>query len=331
MYGKIYEHFLFKQHSCGLFAFSVSCYLAYGAMSIPAIAIPQPPAPIEAQVSVAGSKTLSLGEPLSLLYRITNTSNRQGVGIGLGSHKTSWCQFRLTDASGNQVQATSDQQSSDQRGLHSTGIFFLRPDAYEEDHLVVTQALKIAHPGRYTLVVQVNIPYTTEEATEENFLTSNLEGDIKSSDTVLKRRFVFPITVTEMNVSHLEAQANDLKRMVLTEKNDKKKQALLNALFSIPEAQASASWRDLINGVGNGDTTLLADRFARLHSSTGAELLVQLLDKPGLSSSDASFIQGKIFENYETGPIAVKERIKALAVSRGSVMPEGVIVPQATD
>ena len=274
---------------------------------------------------------MMLGEPIILRYKITNVSDGQGVGIGLGTYKTRWCRLRLTDAEGNSAQVIPDSRPLSPRGLHSTGTFFLRPDGSEEDSLVVSRFFQILHPGKYTLAVHVQVPYVATTVTDEAYLTSDLESDIKANNKVLTDDFVFPITITATTPSLLKAKANALRQAATTEKDGLKYKALLDALFSMPEAQAGPSWKTLANNAVKANAELIADQLARLHSVTTVNLLIGMLNNPNLPPDQTSFIRAKIDESYNMGSASVKRHIKSVAASRGGMMPEKPIAPQVID
>ncbi len=309
--------------------------LSAGGTSMNANAGPQTSAPLEARVSVNGNSTIVLGEPISLYYSITNISDDQGVGkgvgIGLGTNETQWYQLSLTDEAGRSAQIIPDERSLSPRGLHSTGTYFLSPNGHKEDHIAVTKFFQIMHPGKYNLVVQVHIPYAAGSVTKEASLTSDLESDIKSSNTTLVDRFVFPIMVTKADPARLEARANALREAATAERYGQKYRALLDALFSMPEAQAASSWKSLANNADRMDAELIADQLARIHSITTADLLVQMLDSTKLSADETSYIKTKINQNYNSGDVGLKAHIKSLAANRGIEMSDEVAIPQPSD
>ena len=145
MFTQILRIFQFKRPRRAALLCGTTVFLLVGNMSISAKASPQRPVSVEAQISLGGASSMMLGEPIILRYKITNVSDGQGVGIGLGTYKTRWCRLRLTDAEGNSAQVIPDSRPLSPRGLHSTGTFFLRPDGSEEDSLVVSRFFQILH------------------------------------------------------------------------------------------------------------------------------------------------------------------------------------------
>lgn len=310
---------------------STAAYLLANIANIPAKANPQMPAPIQAQISLDGSPRIMLGEPIVLHYKIANVSDNQGVGIGLGTYKTQWCQLSLSSADGRSAQVIPDERPLNPPGLHSTGTYFLQPDGSEEDRLVVTRFFRILYPGRYTLAVHIRVPYVAEAVTEESALTSNLRSDIKANNKVLDDDFVFSLTVVKADPSVLKAKANSLMQSVTTEKDVQREKALLDALFSMPETQAASSWKSLANNADRMDAELIADQLARIHSITTADLLVQMLDSTKLSADETSYIKTKINQNYNSGDVGLKAHIKSLAANRGIEMSDEVAIPQPSD
>ncbi len=300
------------------------CCLALGAMSIQTgNATPSVP-PIQAVVTVEGNTNLSVGQPLSLLYTITNVSSDQNIGIGLGTDKAQWCQLSLTDANGQTDQTIPNDGSLEPRGLHFTGTYLLQPDASEQDHLVVTRYLQITHPGKYTLTVQVRLPYTLEEPSS----SVSLADRVKSSNTFLTKRFVFPLTVVAANTTDLVAKAAALSRMARAEKNGSKLKFLLDQLFSMPPKQAAPAWKELALGASPGDTDLIVRKLADLRSSEAADILFQMIGNPAASSN---FVSDKLAEVYNSGTPALRAHIQTLAGKHGIQLPEQISLPQVVD
>lgn len=300
------------------------CCLVIGTVSVyPGIAA-SPMPPIQAQVTVEGGGNFSVGEPLSLLYKLTNVSGDQNVGVGLGADKAQWCQLSLTDASGRITQTILDDSSPEPRGLHFTGAYLLQPDASEQDYIVVTRYLRISQPGKYTLTVQVHLPYTLEEPSA----SASLVDRIKSSSKVLTTRFVFPLNVTAANTTNLAAEAANLSRRAKAEKDDSTRKFLLDELFSMPAAQAAPVWQELVLGASPMDRDLLVGKLAGLRSSEAANILLQMIDNPATNSR---FISDRLAEIYNHGTPAVRAHIKSIAEHRGLQVPERIVLPQIMD
>jgi len=300
-------------------------------LGICANAAPQTFVPVKTQVSVDGSSTILLGEPLSLYYRLTNVSTDQGVGVGLGTNKTQWYDLNLTDASGKPAQIVSDERPLNPRGLHSTGTYFLPPNGYQEDHIVVTRFFRFLHSGKYILTVKSHVAYVTEVAMEEASLDSSLEQDIRSSGKTSTNEFIFPITVSEADPIRLGTRSRVLREAATAEKHGRKYRALLDALFSMPETQAAQEWEILASGAGRVDSEVIADELATVHSSKATTLLVQMLDNPNLTADEKFYIKTKINETYNSGDSQLRAHIKSIAASRGVKMPEHVAMPQVVD
>lgn len=302
-----------------------------GTLSICVNAAPQASCPVKIQVSVDGSSTMLLGEPLSLHYRMTNVSADQGVGVGLGTNGTQWYSLSLTDASGKSAQIVPDDRPLNPRGLHSTGTYFLPPNGYQEDHIVVTRFFRFLHSGKYTLTVKSHVAYATEVATEETSLDSSLGQDIRSSGKTSTGEFVFPVTVSESDPVRLETRSTALREAATAEKHGQKYRALLDALFSMPETQAARDWEILASGAGRMDSEVIADELSQVHSARATTLLVQMLDNPNITADEKSYIKTKINETYNSGDSQLRANIKSIAASRGIKMPEHVAMPQVVD
>jgi hypothetical protein len=282
--------------------------------------------PLSLTVSLKGSSNVSLGEPITLHYTISNISD-QKVGVRWGEEE--WYSLTLTDEAGKTNVFAASKPKSLQAGFRVMPDPFIAPGHLIKNFLTVTQRLAISHPGNYTLTVHVLLPYTLVETSEENPV--KVEKQITSENNVFNQDYTFRLSVAPADDLVLRTRANSLVQAMFTDHFGPAFQADMEALFSMPETQAAPSWKSLVNDASRANAELIASQLARLHSITTADLLVQMLDNPKLSSDEASFIRTKIDESYNAGDVTVKGHIKALAASRGGTMPEKVAIPQPSD
>lgn len=281
---------------------------------------------LDVRMSLLTSPEIVLGEPITLHYVISNISD-QKIGVQWGAGE--WYSLALTDESGKTSTFAVPKPRSQQAGFRVIPDPFITGGHPVKGFLTVTQRLAVSHPGNYILTVHVRLPYTLVEAGEEN--PANIDNQIKSESNTFSQDFTFRLSVAPTNDPILRARANSLVQAMSIDHFGPAFQANMDALFSMPEAQAASSWKLLVNNDSRVNAELIAVQLTKIHSVTTVNLLVQMLDNPKLTPDETSFIRTKIDESYNAGDAAVKGHIKAIAASRGGTMPEKVAIPQPSD
>jgi len=138
---------------------------------------------------------------------------------------------------------------------------------------------------------------------------------------------MFPILVTPADPNRLQATAEALRAASADRMNGQLALAYMDGLFSMPEAQAAASWRSLALKPSI-DTSVVANELAELRSATGVDILNEMMDVPGLHCTP---ISNRINKLYNAGTPALREHIKAIARKRGAEIPEATGTPIALD
>jgi hypothetical protein len=193
--------------------------------------------PPRVDMSLASGQTISLGEPIVLDYTITNRSTGE-TGVYLGHEQRSWLTIYLLDDAGRQVGSVTDTVSPRPEGLRFPGARVQRGRSYR-GRLVVGQWLAVPRAGRYTLRVQVRLPYAIAQ-TGPAFVGERL----KYSSTVVTTGYDFPFTVTPSDPDRLRSLAGSLRQAAI--QPGANNVAAINSLFSLPEAYALPSWQALI-------------------------------------------------------------------------------------
>lgn len=279
---------------------------------------------LDAKVSVVTKTTFVQGEPIILRYLTANVSD-QRLGVSWG--QTAGYTVSLTDQAGatNVVQ----QQITPARGLHLVPDPFMPVGSKRESYFTVPQRLISLYPGRYTLTVQVRLPYTTADENEENPL--KIEQKVQASGTVFSRVFRFPLLITASNDSVLRATAASLLKTIVATPYGPECQADMEALFSMPESQAAASWKELVARSGSINEALIADKLGDVGSVKAADLLLKMLDKPSLSSDNSMFISEKLAQIYNSGSVSLRSHLQNTMMERGLEMPSKIAVSEVTD
>ncbi len=279
---------------------------------------------LDAQVSLATKTTFVQGEPIILRYSTVNVSD-QKIGVDWG--QTAGCTLSLTDQAG--ITTVVQQQGVPAKGFHLVADPFVPVGGKRETYFTVPQRVIGLHPGRYTLSVRVQLPYTVAESNEENPLV--IEKKIKASGNVFSRTFRFPLTVTAPNDSLLRATAASLVKTILTPPSGPEAQADMEALFSMPEAQAEPSWRELVAHSNPMNAALIADKLGNVDSVKAANLLLEMRDNPSLSPESSAFVSEKLAQMYNSGSVALRSHLKNTMAQRGISLPDKIAVSQPTD
>lgn len=277
-----------------------------------------------AKVSLRTKSTFVQGEPIVLRYSVLNTSDQK---LGLDWEGAQGYSLALTD----QARATTaiEQKKTSTAGFHLLLDPFMRGGGKYEAFVVVPQRSLNLRPGRYTLTVHVRLPYTIAESSEENPFV--IEKQIQASGNVFSRVFSFPLTVTAPNDGVLRARAASLLKSISARQYGPEYIADIDALFSMPEAQAASSWQELATHFNAINAGLIADRLGGVGSAKASDLLLKMLDNPALSSDNSMLVSIKLAEIYNSGGSGVRSHLKNTMMQRGVNLPNEVPVSQATD
>lgn len=269
--------------------------------------------PLALSVGLEGSSTVSLGEPVLLKYVVKNDNLQKASVFTADIKHNPLITERFTDAAGKTLMPSVNPIPPRYRanrmeswdGLEISG-----------NHAVTWETVANAYvsfprPGRYTLRVHVENPYVI--------------GDIdQGTHAVLSGDYVFALTVVQANPALLHATTERLRQRVLTTTDVKAKATVVQALFSIPEAAASASWRTLIEDPRLDFSSLvqIAAALARIHTVKAADLLAEMVWDPAQPREAllGFFPHQDLYEVYDTGDAALRKHIEELHRQHGATM-----------
>jgi hypothetical protein len=291
--------------------FSIAAIIAVGAAK-PVLANASP-SPFSIEASLVTPAQISLGEPILVHYDVVNMSG-QTAAVRMGLYGTDWYTLSLRDANGLDVQSIPDRRPKQPMGAFSTQDAFLHNGDDSSGYISVSKYEIIQHPGRYTLTIHINIPYTLTGDSEPGFpgATASVSGLAVSQDITLT------ILVTPPDAARLHATAEAIEKSVSNPIIDSRlARAEMDGLFSMPETQVSDIWKELTLKPGfNSDWA--ASELEDLHTKTGVDILIQMLDAPRQLVADPS---NRLNELYNTADPALKEYIKQVAAKHGIIMP----------
>lgn len=295
---------------------------ALALVALPAFADSGTAEPFSVQASLLTPSKITMGEPILVRYTITNVSTHKAV-THLGIYGTDWYTLTMRDAHGVAIPVIPDPRPAHPQGAYSSKSGFFREGVSDTDYIPITRRLSIQQPGQYTLIIHVCLPYVTDDTVNE----ATPEALATASSRAQTQDITFPILVTPANPIRLRATAEALRIASLDKLNGQLALANMDALFSMPEAQAAASWRSLAFTSGTSIDSVVRE-LAELRSMTGTDILAELLDNPALAHASISVSLNRL---YNAGTPALREHIKAIARQRGFDMPEVAGTPIALD
>lgn len=291
----------------------ITALSALALVVLPANADDSTAGPFSMQASLVTPAQITQGEPILIRYKLTNASS-QRVVTHLGIYGTDWYTLTMRDAHGVSVPLIPDPRPAHPQGAYSSKSGFFRVGVSDTDYIPITKRLAIQHPGQYTLIIHVSLPYMTDDTVDE----ATPEALATASGFTQTQDITFPILVTPADPIRLRATAEALRRASIDGLNGQLSLACMDALFSMPEAQAAASWRSLALKPSMF-TSAVASELAELRSATGVDILNEMGDVPGLHCTP---ISDRINKLYNAGTPALREHIKAIAKQRGFEMPK---------
>jgi len=277
----------------------------------------------DVQASLVTPAQISLGEPVLIRYNIQNISG-QAAALHMGMDRTDWYTIVLRDSEGHVVSVIPDNHAPHPMEAFWTMNTFSPDEKGTNEYIPVSTFLAIQKPGKYTLTVRANLKYALINDTAVGLSNTPLESScLKQTQDI-----TLPILVTAPDSNRLHAIAEALRKAVSdTGTNGKLLRADMDMLFFMPEAQVSAVWKDLATKPSmNSD--LVASELEALHSKTGVDILVNMLDVPKLKCMPVS---ARINRIYNAADPVLREHIKAVARERGFEMPEHVGGPIILD
>ena len=306
---------LCSQKLCNL---AVALLFFLGLAAAPTFANDTDAGPFSVQASLVTPRQISLGEPILIRYKVVNASSEKAL-THLGVSGTDWYTLTMQDNHGVKVPLILDARPQRMQGSYSSKSGFFYAGTSDTDYILVNKRLSIRQPGQYILTLHVSLPYVAGAA-----LTAGTSEALAMHFSLIQTQDItFPILVTPTDPKRLQDTAEMLLKAAQNPLDGQLGRAETDALFCMPEAQAAARWKVLALKPSMSND-LVASELESLHSQTSIDLLVQMLDTPGLNCVALSYRIGRL---YNAGTPAIREHIKTLARQRGFEMPDVAAVP----
>lgn len=269
--------------------------------------------PVNLTVSLAGSSTVSLGEPILLKYVVKNNGGQQASVYTADAEQNPLITERFTDTAGKTLVPLVNPILP-HRSPNTLFIFDgpnlegMNAGTSRSWETVANAYVTFPHPGRYVLRVHVQNPVVFGD-------------DDQAPRHLLSGDYVFPLTVVQANPSALRATAERLRQSVLSTTDLNARATLIKALFSMPEDTASASWQTLVEEPRLDGYALsqIGKALARIHTARAADILMEMTWEPAQTPlARAEAMSGQhLDEMYDTGDAELKKHIEELRAKHG--------------
>ena len=215
-----------KQFIKYLSALSLACCLT----SIPALAKVIDSSLITTEITSPPEVTIMQGEPITLTYRLTNSSN-SNIRIPK-SEKATWCTLKILR--GSNLLSSWLPQEQTRGSFVATQADELKPRESYKSEFSTNSELTQLPPGSYRLILEV-LPNPT--------------GDTypTSQNPIFKQQsYEMSLTIKPLDANIMKSRANQLYGQILRQQDERKIARLMTELAKLPGTQVSGTWRTML-------------------------------------------------------------------------------------
>ena len=287
---------------------------------------------LQPSMTLMTSQSITQGEPIILKYSVTNTSDAMRY-IGMKEDCSNWLSLKLTNAAGHTIighPVSNPNRMDPDRSFALNANAFSTPGSINEHstlpgYVVANQWFPTLAPGKYTLAAHVHLFYRVVSTSLPE------EGEVAEQDST------FPLVVTTADSVRLQSAAQDLEKTVLKVGPGEpimKRNMLIQALFSMPSAQATPSWQDLIADPASTSWMLLeaVDNLTCLRSAAATDVLMGMLLHP--TPAQDKYVRSAVIAamggTYRDANPDLRQHIKMLYDSNGIPLGNIIAVPSST-
>ena len=288
---------------------------------------------LKTDISLVTAGTITQGEPVVLKYDVKNVSGSVRY-IGATEDNSDWLSLSLVDAAGHAVAGHSvptARQKDSKNNLASLTSAFSTPGLINArstlgGYVVTSQWFPTLGAGKYTLVAHVHLFYRVIPA------SAPIDVEVDEQD------ISFPLTVTKADATRLQSAAQSLEKTILQSGSTAsvaKRNMLIEALFSMPSAQAGPSWQALLSDPSSSFWVLseAVEDLVWLKPAAAPDILMGMLLKP--SPAQDKYIKSAVINGmartYRGGDSVLRQHIKALYASHGEPLGGIVFAPGRAD
>ena len=226
--------------------------------------------PLSVKMSLATGQTVSLGEPIVIHYGLSNTLTGEHLILSRGALPDDWYTISLTGGSGQAVKSIASRHTRRSSGLFQDKEVGIMHGGKAEGSIIVPTYRTLTRPGKYTLYIHVKQPYVSEP-------DAPIDVD-PATHFSLDQNYMLPVTITAANPSLLRNTAERLRLEAESPLYSGSSSSAVEALFSMPENPALASWQLLISDPHVPERVLqeAVNQLTRLHSVVAVDLLTDV-------------------------------------------------------
>ena len=276
------------------------------------------PGPLTVKMSLATGQTISLGEPIVIHYEMSNALPTEHLILSHGPSAGDWYTIRLADGSGQAITTITSRRVHRTSGLFQDKEVGIVHGGKAEGYITVPTYRTLTRPGKYTLNVHARLPYVSEPDTP-------VDVD-PATHLSLDQNYVLPFMLTASDATQLRNTAERLRQEAESPEYSGSAVSIVEALFSMPENQALASWQSLTSNPDVPERVLreAVIQLARLHSVAAVDLLAQLYWNPAQSPGMISWAEvgQHIAEIYNSSDASLKAHIRELFADHGVQLPD---------
>ncbi len=283
--------------------------------------------PLDIQLSLVGGTRFSLGEPISLRYDVNNSSKEDlvaHVGFDGASGGMRWLTIRLTGTDGKAVLPLPEVGPSERNGQQND-VVLVSAGRTQHGYVVLSQRFVLPSAGDYSLVVSARMPYDVEEPPFDNVPGQEAAVEVPPA-YLASKTFSFPLHVAPADPRKLQALAESLRQEATAEHDVSKRSMLIRSLFSLPEAQAAASWRTIASDprLSYWGADDIAHGLAQVRSAQAADILAGMFPTAQEAADPnviVNFGSRDLEDMYRAGSAPLRQHISHLYAIHGVVFP----------
>jgi hypothetical protein len=277
---------------------------------------------IDVRITMTTSSSVLQGEPVILRYEVTNNTGND-IDIREGADRREWYTLSVKDESGHIISPI------DRKKIllpWEQGPMGMTVQAGKTQNGYIVPAYRFPHPGKYLISVNARLPYgfTGDPIASQHQDIESVFGQTYEND------YQFWLSVGPEDDARLQTDAEGLKKTIVSTTNGVQTAALIDALCTMPEAQAAPVWQELADGP-KADITIkadLAEQLVSLHTRKSVDILASMLWSPEKTFGEFLPNANLLTRSYLVGDDSLKQHIKDLYSQHGVPFPEH---PRVTD
>ena len=278
---------------------------------------------LQVQVSLVSSRTFSLGEPIVLKYKIFNTSLERAETY-MGEDQAGWVTETLADSQGHTLPIQTRQPLHRRGGAHLNGMS-VSPTSTAAGYVVFNLWTTIHTAGTYKVTVHTRLPYALGMQAE-----TVPPSRYESTGNVSVNDFTFSLNVMPHAAQALKQAAETLRQNAAAARLQEWSSAAAEALFSMPEADVSPVWQEMISDPTTPRYALgfAAEQLVRLHTLAAADLVAQMRWEPArpLQTGETPLGAMELDEMSQIGDDQLRKHIVSLYAAHGEAHAYSLVV-----